>query len=89
MSTFHDDFVPVTGADLPPNRVRSDLDSLRGVVVDSDLDKHMLRLLALHPDLRTCLGGRDLAALDVNAKQALLDEMNAILGLHPASHSPR
>ncbi|OYV84405.1 MAG: hypothetical protein B7Z73_15525 [Planctomycetia bacterium 21-64-5] len=75
------------GVDLPADRLRSDVDHLRGLVVDCELDKHIVRLLALHPELRDRFGDRDLASLDLLAKRALLDEMNEILGIRPPSHS--
>jgi hypothetical protein len=49
----HDDFVPVTGgAALADVYVRSDLDSLRDLKVESELDLHLVRLLKLHPDVQ-------------------------------------
>lgn len=84
MPKLADDFVPVTGGvDLPKARFRDDMDHLRDLVVDSDLDRHLVQLLALHPDLRVRFRNQDLASLDVPTKQALLADMNDVLGIRP------
>jgi hypothetical protein len=84
MPNLANHFVPVTGGvDLPNSRFRDDMDHLRDLVVDSDLDRHIIQLLALHPTLRVRFRNRDLAALDVPTKQALLADMNAVLGIRP------
>jgi hypothetical protein len=90
MPKMADDYAPVTGGvDRPKNRVRDDMDHLRDLVVDSDLDKHIVRLLALHPKLRVRFRNQDLASLDVPTKQALLADMNAVLGIRPLRSKPK
>jgi hypothetical protein len=83
--TWKDDgFVPVTGGvDLADDYLRADLDSLRDVKVQSDLDRHIVRLLALHKDLRIRFRNQDLTRLDDGTKQALLQDMNDLLGIKP------
>ncbi len=84
MPKLADDFIPVTGgADLPDSRFRDDMDHLRDLVVDSDLDRRIVQLLALHPKLRVRFRNQDLASLDVATKQALLTDMNDVLGIRP------
>ena len=84
MSKPTNDFVPVTGGiHLPDSRFRDDMDHLRDLVVDSDLDRHIVQLLALHPELRVRFRNQDLTALDVPTKQALLADMNDVLGIRP------
>jgi hypothetical protein len=88
MSRADDDFVPVTGGvDLPPDQVRSDLD-LRNLTADCDLDKQILRLFALHPQLRIRFS-KDLTRLDTEAKRALLDEIYEAIGVRQLGQSPR
>ena len=82
MACKDDDFVPVTGGvDLADDYLRDDLDSLRDLKVQSDLDRHIVRLLALHKDVRVRFRNRDLTQLDDATKQALLQDMNDLLGI--------
>jgi hypothetical protein len=82
MAANRDDFVPVTGGvDLADAYLRDDVDGLRDLKVDSDLDKHIVRLLALHKKLRVRFRNQDLTRLDVMTKQALLQDMNDLLGI--------
>ncbi len=84
MPKLADDFVPVTGGvDLPKARFRDDMDHLRDLVVDSDLDRHIVRLLVLHPKLRVRFRCQDLTSLDAATKKALLADMNDVLGIRP------
>lgn len=78
------DFAP-TAIGRPPRKtqVRSDLDDLRAVVAKSDLDLHIVRLLALHPTLKVRFRNQDLASLDDATKQTLLNDMNRVLGVRP------
>ena len=81
MKASSDDFVPVTGGrELPRSKTR-DLEVLHGVRVGSDLDRHIMRLLALHPQLSVRFRSQDLTLLDVKTKQALLADMNEVLGI--------
>lgn len=84
MPRIDDDFVPVTGgADLADDYLRDDLDSLSDLKVQSDLDRHIVRLLALHKDLRVRFRNRDLTRLDDATKHDLLQDMNDLLGIKP------
>lgn len=82
MAVTYDDFVPVTGGDdLSDRYIRQDLDTLRDVQVDSDLDRHILRLLHLHPTLKVKFRNQDLSNLDDATKQLLIQDMNDVLGI--------
>jgi len=82
MASKDDKFVPVTGGvDLADDYLRDDMDSLRDLKVDSDLDRHIVRLLALHKQLRFRFRNQDLTRLDDDTKQALLQDMNDLLGI--------
>jgi hypothetical protein len=84
MALKDDDFTPVTGgAELAEEYVREDLDWLRRLKVESDLDRHLVRLLALHKQLRVRFRNLDWTRLDDAAKQTLLQEMNDILRIRP------
>jgi hypothetical protein len=79
-----DDFAPVTGGvDLADDYLRDDVDALRDLKVQSDLDRHIVRLLALHRQLRVRFRCQDLTRLDDATKQALLQDMNDLLGIKP------
>lgn len=81
-----DDFVPVIGGiDFADGYVRDDLDSLRNVKADSDLDRHLIRMLALHKQLRTKFHNQDVTSLSNTVKQALLQDMNNLLGIRHLS----
>ena len=78
----HDDFVPVTGGTvLADIFVRSDLDSLRDLKVESELDLHLVRLLKLHPDIKVGFRNQDLATLDDTTKRAFVNDLNDLLGI--------
>ena len=87
MTTSNDyDFVPVTGGvDLSSDSVRDDVASLRQLVVHSQLDRHIVRLLALHKDLGVQFRNQDLGKLSDADKRLLLQDMNDVLGIAPLS----
>lgn len=88
MTKLDDDYAPVTGGvDPSRSRLRGDMDRLCDVADATDLDRHIMQLLALHPSLRDRFGKHDLAALDVPTKQALLADMNDVLGIRPLRKS--
>jgi hypothetical protein len=79
-----DDFAPVvSGRQLAPGDLRADLDAMGDLNVQSDLDLHLLRLLALHPTLLVRFRNQDLSRLDDATKQDLLNDMNDLLGIKP------
>lgn len=78
-----DGFAPPAGQMRKPKNLRSDLDDLSDVIVKSDLDLHIVRLLALHPALKLRFRNHDLASIDDDTKRALLDDMNEVLGIRP------
>lgn len=85
MSNFDDDdFAPVTGGnDLHRSYVRGDTCTLQDLTVKSDVDRHLVRLLTLHPDVQVVFGCQDLATLDDSTKQDLLQDINHLLGIKP------
>lgn len=79
-----DDFVPVTGGvDLADDYLRDDVDALRDLKVQSDLDRHIVRLLALHKNVRVKFRNQDLTRLSDADKHALLHDINDLLGIKP------
>ena len=79
--TIKRDFSPsVVGRPPKTSQLRSDLDA---VIATSKLDLHIVRLLALHPTLKVRFRNQDLTALDDATKQALLDDLNQVLGVRP------
>lgn len=76
-------FAPSVGSKPSPKNVRHNLDDLSTVAVESDLDLHIVRLLALHPALKIRFRNHDLTALNVATKRALLNDMNDVLGVRP------
>lgn len=81
--TKKDGFAPSVGRMGTPKSLRNDLDDLSDVVVRSDLDLHIVRLLALNPTLKLRFRNHDLASIDENTKRALLADMNEVLGIRP------
>lgn len=85
MNNFDDDdFAPVTGGnDLHRSYVRGDTCALQDLIVTSDIDRHLVRLLTLHPDVQVAFRCQDLASLDDDTKQDLLKDINQLLGIKP------
>lgn len=76
------DYAPsVGGKPLPKKYHRDDLDDLSTVVAKTDLDLQIVRLLALHPQLKMRFRNQDIASLDDATKHTLLDDMNNVLGI--------
>lgn len=71
----------VGGHELPAKYRRQDTDYLANVTVESELDKHIIRLLGLHPELRVKFRNQDLASLNDSTKKLLLEDMNKVLGI--------
>jgi hypothetical protein len=76
-------FAPAVGRKATMNQIRTDLDDLSTLTVHSDLDLHIVRLLALHPSLKVRFRNHDIASLDEGTKKLLLDDMNEVLGIRP------
>jgi len=77
-----DDFVPVTGGDdLASKYVRDDVASLRDLKARSDIDRHIVRLLTLHKQIRIQFRNQDLSSLDDATKRDLLGDINDLLGI--------
>ncbi|NQV24477.1 MAG: hypothetical protein HQ518_08920 [Rhodopirellula sp.] len=80
---FDDDFAPVIGTVDASRYRRSDCVAPVLSADASDLDRHISRLLALHPDVSIAFRNQDLGQMDDQAKQALLDGINDVLGIRP------
>ena len=77
------DVLPPTGGHGLPARYRRQLAGLENVAVASELDRHIVRLLALHPELQVKFRNQDLASIDDATKETLLQDMNKVLGIKP------
>lgn len=67
------------GGRLPVDRLRTDINEPKDLVVSTDLDRRLARLLILHPELQIKFRNNDLASLDKMTKEALLEDINGIL----------
>ena len=74
---------PIGRLGRTPKNLRKDIGDLRDVVVDSDLDLHIARLAALHPELNLRFHNDDLASLDEATKVVLLEDIYRVLGVRP------
>ncbi len=84
MARKDEDFAPVTGGVLLAEEfVRNDPEVLQNLTVESELDLHIVRLLRLHPNLKMGFRDHDLTRLSDHTKQALLQDMNDVLGIKP------
>ena len=82
MTFNNDDFVPVTGgSDLHRNYLRSGTCALQDLKVTTDIDRHLVRLRTLHPDLQVAFRCHDLASLEDSTKRDLLCDINDLLGI--------
>lgn len=73
----------IGGGVLPQDAVRSDVVAPQDLVVASELDKQLARLLLLHPDLQVRFRSNNIASLDEDTKRQLLEDMREILGIVP------
>ena len=71
----------IGGGELPKERIREDLVSPKGLVAKSPLDKSIIRLLKLHPQIKPKFRNNSLAGLDDETKKALLEDMRDCLGI--------
>ncbi|KAA1258190.1 hypothetical protein LF1_07060 [Rubripirellula obstinata] len=79
---INDDFAPVSGGRGQADSYRrDDVDDLASVKADSQLDRHIVRLLALHKKLRVRFKNQDLSQFSDDAKRVLLADMNDLLGI--------
>lgn len=75
------------GGEMSVSRVRKDIFEPENLVVKSELDRRMARLLALHPQLRVRFRTDDLSSFDDQTKEALLQDMYDILGIVPLGNA--
>lgn len=75
------DFAPATSGRGSQATVRGDTTSLADVQCTSQLDRHIVRLLSLHPALRVRFAKQDLSLFSDQAKRELLADMNSLLGI--------
>lgn len=73
----------VGGGTLTKENIRTDISEPKNLVVSSALDKRLARLLTLHPELQLRFRNNNLASLNDDTKQALLQDMQDILGISP------
>ncbi len=74
------------GGALSTDAIRSDVVAPQDLVVTSELDKQLARLLLLHPDLKVRFRSNNLASLDENTKHQLLEDLRELLGIIPLSY---
>ena len=76
------DPTPVTGGVKTPARLLRPVAAPDTAPAES-IDRHILRLLTLHKDVCVKFRGVDLAKMDDAAKQALLTDIQDLLGIDP------
>lgn len=76
----------IGGGTLSENDIRSDLSVPENLVVESELDKQVARLLILHPELQLKFRQNNVAKLDDETKRVLLAHMREFLGIFPLLH---
>lgn len=69
--------------EMPEARVREDVVEPENLIIRSETDRKMARLLALHSELRVTFRSNDLSTLDDRTKEALLQDMYDILKVTP------
>ena len=69
--------------EMPASRTRDDVVEPQNLIVKSELDRTMARLLSLHSELRVTFRNNDLSTLDDPTKEALLQDMYDILNITP------
>jgi hypothetical protein len=69
--------------EMPESRGREDVVEPENLIIKSETDRKMARLLALHSKLRVRFRTDDLSTFDEVTKEALLQDMYDILGVAP------
>lgn len=72
-----------SGQLLPSDKRRADIAGLSTLKATSSIDKHIVRLLSLHPDLNVQFRNQDLSVLGDATKLAIIEDINEILGIQP------
>jgi hypothetical protein len=73
----------IGGKDLPRKNIREDISTPEDLIVSSALDRRLAKLLSLHPELKVKFRNNNLASLNAETKEALLQDMQDILGITP------
>lgn len=73
----------IGGRNLPKKNVRTDVSEPEDLIVSSALDRRLAKLLTLHPELQVKFRNNNLASLDAETKEALLQDIQDILGITP------
>ena len=76
------DDTPITGGLPMPASFRHPIPSLNPMPEDP-LTLHLLRLLALHPQVVARYNGLDVLTLDIASKEQLLKDVNTMLNIKP------
>lgn len=73
----------IGGRDLSAHKIKEDITIPKDLIVSSPLDKRLAKLLILNPSLQVKFRNNDLASLDKNTKEALLQDIQDMLGISP------
>lgn len=71
------------GGPLLSENLRDDVTEPKDLIVSTPTDRKIARIMALHPKLRVKFRNNNLSSLDEQTKQALLQDMQDILGINP------
>ena len=86
MSAKNGDSTPVIGGcGIPAHLI--DSPAPIGCPPDDDLGRQVFWLLSLHPEIDLQFRDRDLNGMDDATKQALLNDIHAVLGVRPLNRS--
>jgi len=73
----------IGGKNLSRKNIREDISAPEDLIASSALDKRLAKLLMLHPELQVKFRNNNLASLDTETKEALLQDIQDILGITP------
>lgn len=80
-----DTYVPVTGGvNLASRYVRGDVDDVCADASFSDIDRHLIQLMQLHPSVKVAFRNQDLKRLSDSDKLSFISDMNDVLGILPS-----
>lgn len=71
----------IGGNKLSKENIREELCTPEGLTASSALDKRLAKLLTLHPELQIRFRNNNLASLATETKEALLQDINDLLGI--------
>ncbi len=73
----------IGGGEISDDNIRQDISDPKNLIASSPLDKQLARLMILNPEVNLDFRNANLKSLDVPTKQAILRDIQQVLGITP------